>query len=408
MKKRILLSAFACDPHFGSDEEVGWQWALQLSQRGLDVTVITRRSHKQAIENHVVATGQCSRVKFEYVDCNRLHSILSSFNRRNHIYYYIWQWFAYRVALSLHAKQPFHLIHHVTWVSFRQPSFMGLVGAPMYFGPVAGGDEIPKGYTKSFSINQRLIEVLREIANFFVRYDPLMQMTYRRATQVFFTSEGHLRRVPDFVKSKARIELAIGCDTQVLNKLQLSDTEKRQGNRLLFVGRCIGLKGMDLGLQIFAKVYQERPDVTLTIIGDGVDRVRWMKLAEQLGVVNAIDWRGWLPKEKVLELYSEFDVLFYPSLRDSGGFVVLEALQRGLPVVCFRLGGPGVVVDDYCGAAVEAGPIVEDTVASYAEAVISTLLRVRDDSTLFSNCQKRASEFTWGALITRIYGLNSL
>lgn len=404
MKKHILLSAFACDPQFGSDEEVGWQWALQLSNRGLDITVITRLSHQHAIESHVAKTGQCISIKFVYVDCNRLHSILKFFNRRNHIYYYIWQWLAYRVALGLHAKQAFDLIHHVTWVSFRQPSFMGLVGVPMFFGPVAGGDEIPKGYTKSFSPNQRLIELLREVANSLVYFDPLMRMTYRYATKVFFTSEGHFRRVPSFVREKSQIELAIGCDAQVVNVQHITEQSKRQGNRLLFVGRCIGLKGMDLGLQIFAKVHRARPDVTLTIVGDGVDRKRWMKAADQLGISKAVDWRGWITKDEVLKLYSEFDVLFNPSLRDSGGFVVLEALQSGLPVVCFHLGGPGVVVDDSCGAAIEASSDIEETIERYANAVLATLVRVQEQPDIYLACQARVNKFTWDALIHRIYG----
>lgn len=404
MKKHILLSAFACDPIFGSDEEVGWQWALQLSQRGQDVTVITRRSHKETIENHIANTNQCLGVRFVYVDCDRLHSILSVFNRRNHIYYYIWQWLAYRVARNLHETESFDLVHHVTWVSFRQPSFMGLLNIPMFFGPVAGGDEIPSGYTQTFSIKQRLVEKLRGFANLIVRFDPLMRSTFRQATQVFFTSEGHLKRVPDFVKKKAHIELAIGCDTNATNIVNPKINVNQEGSRLLFVGRCIALKGMDLGLRIFAKVYREQPDVRLTIIGDGVDRERWMKSAEKLGIANAIEWRGWLSKEKVLELYSEFDLLFYPSLRDSGGFVVLEALQRGLPVVCWRLGGPGVVVNNTCGAAIDASSNVEGSISRYADAVLNTLDRVRDDSTLSSACYVRASTFTWDALIERIYG----
>jgi replication-associated recombination protein RarA len=59
----VLLSAFACDPKYGSDEEVGWQWAKQLSNRGVDVTVITRRSHRIAIEDFVVKTGQCINLR---------------------------------------------------------------------------------------------------------------------------------------------------------------------------------------------------------------------------------------------------------------------------------------------------------------------------------------------------------
>lgn len=404
MKLRVLLSAFACDPLFGSDEEVGWQWAKELSSRGIDVSVITRRSHQATIEQHVEKTGECAGVSFHYVDIDGLHAVLKRFNRRNHIYYYAWQWCAYKLAKKLHAARAFDLIHHVTWVSFRQPSFMGMVGAPLYFGPVAGGDAIPAGYTRAFSRGQRTIETVRGMVNAAVRFDPLMRMTYSQAHKVFFTSAGHLEYVPAFVSRKSQIELAIGMAPASREDPQGVAGSQRRGTRLLFVGRCIGLKGMDLGLQIFSRIHQERPEVTLTIIGDGTDRKRWTEATRQLGIESAVDWRGWLPKAEVLSLYQEFDLLFYPSYRDSGGFVVLEALQSGLPVVCFKLGGPGVVVDNSCGAAVEARPDIPDTVESYANAVLHTLDRVRTDATLADACRARVNEFSWDALINRIYG----
>lgn len=398
---RILLSAFACDPVFGSDEEVGWQWARELSARGLAVTVLTRASHREAIERHVAATGECASVRFEYVDLPRLHALTRRFNRRNHLYYYFWQWLAYRRARALHHAQAFDLVHHVTWVSFRQPSFMGLLGIPFVFGPVAGGDEIPPGYTAAFGWKARGKEWLRHAANALVRFDPLMRFTFASARRVYFTSAGHLARVPASVQRKASIELAIG--TAPPPNMPARPLQAR-ASRLLYVGRCIGLKGMDLGLEVFAQVRAQRPDATLTIVGDGEDRARWQARAHTLGVADGVVWRGWLTKDDVQALYSEFDLLFYPSLRDSGGFVVLEALQAGLPVVCWQLGGPGVVVDESCGVAVPAGPDLEKALQTYAAAVLHTLQRCEQSQDLVASCRARARQFTWPALIDRIYG----
>jgi glycosyltransferase involved in cell wall biosynthesis len=401
--KKILISAFACDPYFGSDEEVGWQWATELSSRGFDVTVLTRTSHQHDIENGIQEFKKCGNVRFEYVDINWLHNILKRVNRRNHIYYYVWQIVAYFRARKLHQQCQFDLIHHVTWVSFRQPSFMGLVGAPFYFGPVAGGDEIPNGYTADFSSKQKLLEVVRRFANALIRFDPLMRLTFATASRVFFTSEGHLLRVPASVQAKSSIELGIGCDLQTANVPNLSTPNAKQGDRLLFAGRCIGWKGMDIGLRIFAEVHKQMPNVTLTIVGDGVDRARWMEKANAMGLHDAIKWHGWLDKAEVQKLYSQYDALFYPSLRDSGGFVVLEALQNSLPVVCFKLGGPGVIVNNTCGEAVTASPDIDDTINKFAAAVVRVLQLGKTSHDWVTPCQKRVENFTWEALIQRIY-----
>lgn len=50
---KILLSAYACEPHIGSEPEVGWKWATELSKMGNDVYVITRLNNKENIEQEL-------------------------------------------------------------------------------------------------------------------------------------------------------------------------------------------------------------------------------------------------------------------------------------------------------------------------------------------------------------------
>lgn len=400
----ILLSAFACDPCFGSDEEVGWRWALGLARLGHSVSVITRASHQQEIEKYNQEVGIKGDITFHYVDIPNLHNVLSKFNRRNHIYYYFWQIAAYRKAKSLHKMEAYDLVHHVTWVSFRQPSLMGLLDIPFIFGPVAGGDEIPNGYIDDFSFSQKLVEYVRWFANGLVRFDPLMLLTFKTAQRVIFTSESHYARIPQWVRDKASVELAIGCDA--VSAPVGEQAVRKTGKRLLFVGRCIGWKGMDIGLRIFTKVLAQDPEIRLTIVGDGVDKPRWMAKAKTMGVDHAIEWKGWLPKDQVLKLYGEYDLLFYPSLRDSGGFVVLEALQCGLPVVCFKLGGPGVVVDDSCGRVIPTTSDIDTTCEAYANGVLDVLARSDSDPQLSYACRLMAKKFSWDQLLARIVDNN--
>jgi glycosyltransferase involved in cell wall biosynthesis len=65
----------------------------------------------------------------------------------------------------------------------------------------------------------------------------------------------------------------------------------------------------------------------------------------------------WIPRftvrDEVLSVYDKHDLLIFPSMHDSGGTVVLEALSRRLPVICLKLGGPGVLIDSSCGACID-------------------------------------------------------
>jgi glycosyltransferase involved in cell wall biosynthesis len=398
----ILLSAFACDPYFGSDEEVGWQWARELSQRGHRVTVLTRQSHQTDIEKGVAETGHCRDVHFVYHDLPALHKWLSRFNRRNQIYYYFWQWRARRKVASLLQKNHFDLIHHITWVSFRQPSFLGGLGVPFIFGPVSGGDEFPLRYAQAFSRKERFVEVARVALNRLVRWDPFMRRTFTQADQLYFTSRSHLCLVPNWAAAKAGVELAIASlPSQALPPCTHAMDPARP--RFVFAGRCIGWKGLDIGLQAFARVLQTIPGATLTVIGDGDERSRWQAMAQALGVAHAIEWAGWVPKAQVLQRYPDYDILFYPSLRDSGGFVVLEALQHGLPVLCFALGGPGQVVTASCGIPVEPAPTPEAAAEDFARGAIALVAQYAAHPDMREACHHRANEFTWDALVSRIY-----
>ena len=55
-----------------------------------------------------------------------------------------------------------------------------------------------------------------------------------------------------------------------------------------------------------------------------------------------------------LAMLAEADLFVHPSLHDSGSWACLEALAAGCPVVCFDIGGPGVLVPEGCGVCLPA------------------------------------------------------
>ena len=63
-----------------------------------------------------------------------------------------------------------------------------------------------------------------------------------------------------------------------------------------------------------------------------------------------------MPRERVLKLYPEYDAFLFPSLHDTGGYAVIEAMFNELPVLCLDCGGPAVTVRNGCGVKVPLGP----------------------------------------------------
>jgi glycosyltransferase involved in cell wall biosynthesis len=121
------------------------------------------------------------------------------------------------------------------------------------------------------------------------------------------------------------------------------------GDRIRFVsiGNLIYWKTFDLGLRAFAEA--DIPDSEYLIVGDGPERDRLRTLSRDLGIDDRVRWLGRLPREQVLEKLEMCHALVHPSLHDSGGWVCLEAMAAGRPVICLDLAGPSFLVGPGAG-----------------------------------------------------------
>jgi glycosyltransferase involved in cell wall biosynthesis len=171
--------------------------------------------------------------------------------------------------------------------------------------------------------------------------------------------------------------------------------------RALYVGRLVYWKGLHLGLMAFAR-FRETHRAQLTIIGTGPDE-RWLReLAQRLGLGDSVIWISWLDHQTVLKIYPRYDAFLFPSLHDSSGNSVLEALANGLPVVCLDAGGPAALVDPSCGFRVPPGE-PEAVVAGLAHA----LSMLAENAALALAMQKAAVQrayehFSWRWQVARM------
>jgi len=121
------------------------------------------------------------------------------------------------------------------------------------------------------------------------------------------------------------------------------DEDKRY---LLYVGRLVAVKGLDLLLDAFTQLVQNRNDVELVLIGDGTERHALVQRATTLGIKDKVHFVGAQPHEWVALWMNAGDVLCLPSRKEGFGAVLIEALACGTPVVATSVGGIPEIVDD--------------------------------------------------------------
>jgi colanic acid/amylovoran biosynthesis glycosyltransferase len=147
-----------------------------------------------------------------------------------------------------------------------------------------------------------------------------------------------------------------------LSKFKRTSSEIDPVN-VLFVGRLIMRKGLNYLISALAKVKQEFPDVTLTVVGDGPDRELFEQQAQrELG--EGFEFLGFQPHDVVRDAMSKACIFSLPSITmptgecETFGLVFIEAQAMGVPVISFKSGGiPEVVVDGKTGFLCEEGDV---------------------------------------------------
>lgn len=401
---KILLSAYSCLPRRGSEPGVGWN-VVQQAARFHSVWVLTHGEGRREIAA-AVATGGPSNVQFVILDLPAWALFWKRGRRGQQLHYYLWQLAAYFVGRGLHRKIGFDLIHHVTFVKYCTPSFLALLPIPFIWGPVGGGESAPHAFWWSFSLRGKIFEVLRSLARKIGDHDPFVRRTAQRAALGLATTEETARQMRILGCKRVSLLSEAGLTQGEIERLSSFPFRQSGPFRLVSVGRLLHLKGFEFGVQAFAKFQSKCPDSEYWIIGNGPEKNRLETLARKLNITAKVKFWGEIGRTEVLEKLAECDVLVHPSLHDSGGWVCLEAMAAGRPVVCLDLGGPAFQVTEETGIKVKASTpnqVVANLTNAFLRLAIDPEVKIRMGE---ASRQRVKDHFAWdgkGEFMNKLY-----
>ena len=372
---KVLMSAYACEPGRGSEPGVGWNLAKAMAAHH-DVWVLTRANNRAVIEAEI-HERPINGLSFIYYDLPPWAAWWKRGGRGVQLYYYLWQLGAIRAARAAHRSVAFDLAHHVTFVKYWAPAAAAFVGVPFVWGPVGGGESMPRAFVADLSWHSRMYECARLLARAVGERDPLARATARRASIALATTSESASRMRTMTQVEVRELPEVALSAQELIVLG-STSEATNSRELSFVsvGRLLGWKGYHLSLLAFAKAGLER--YRYTIIGSGPEAPALARLANELGISARVDFVGQLQRSEVLARLSAATAFVHPSLHDSGGWATIEAMAAGVPVICLDIGGPGVQVDAHTGmkiAPVSRDQVVADLAIAMHDVAANATLR---------------------------------
>lgn len=409
-KMKVLVSAYACNPlgsqalHPGEDL-TGWRLVNQAA-RFHDIWVLTHAYNRQGIEQAPLEASLANEVHFRYLDLPRPLGLLYKVAFGERIYYYLWQIRAWREARRLHRHVAFDIAHHATFGNDWIPSYIGaFLPVPYVHGPVGGGQRTPRKLMREYTFGGRLAEWGRGLAQWVGRRDPVRRRCLRRARAILICNKETRARIPKKLADKAALFPVNG-----ISREDLAPPREAAGTnrplRVFTAGRFHRLKGFALAIRGFAIFVRDHPGAEFLIVGSGPEEKALGRLIGELGLEKSVRLTPWLPRPELLRQMRDADVFLFPSFRDGGGAVVVEAMASFLPVVAIDSGGPGLHVEPGWGFKIE--PRSPSFVASEIARSLSALAGTPGLSRKMGEAARRRAEefYLWdrhGERLREIY-----
>jgi glycosyltransferase involved in cell wall biosynthesis len=411
-KLRVLLLVEMCNPSWTSVPLVGYNFARALATHpDLETTIVTQQRNRPALEaDPLTRLTEVCFIDTEFV-ARPLYGLARWLRGGDKMAWTIdtaMAWPSYivfehcvhrRFARDLRAGR-FDLIHRVTPLSPIMGSPLAQKTAtPMLIGPLNGGLPWPKEYPELRRQEREWLIPLRQL----YRLLPYYRSTYQHLAGVIVASRHTASEIPSYFRGRRYFLPENGVDPERFPLA--SDWPQPHGPfRFITVGRLVPLKAVDMILDAMRRSALLR-GCRFQVVGDGPERPRLEGLAREYGLQESVEFLGWLEQRALGEKLRQAQAFVFPSLKDFGGGVVLEAMAAALPCIVVAYGGPGELVSEAMGIRLPMKPRAELT-----ERLQVAMEQLAGDPERCRTLGRAAVEevrtsFTWSAKADRIAGI---
>lgn len=390
---KIILCGYACSPQKGSEEGNSWSWATGLAKMGFEVWCFCN----VAFEDEIVRARKdlnYPNLHFVFIRVSGFmdRKFLNPSSKRIYIHYALWRRKAAKLAVKMHAAMKFDIGHHVSFGSLQQGHFLWkLQGLKIIFGPVGGGQKAPYIFREYFGRAWKTERVRNLITKLYIGSsnnfrNSLMKSDYLLANN---PETRELAKNTGYISEK-KIHLIGGTAVPLaMENVPKIDRGTSETIRLIWVGRMLPKKGLNLVLEALSKLPSEF-DYRFTIVGGGPLFSNIETWIRHFGLDRKkITITGQIPFEDVQKHYETSDVFIFCPLRETFGAQLSEAMAFGLAVITLNIHGASIGVPDNCG--IKITPVTkEQTLADISKAIV----KMKTDKLLRRQCSENAYEYS--------------
>ena len=344
----------ACHP-FGVSEAAGGWTTVSTISRQHDLWVVTHQRNRQAIEDWQASHPENPPIRFLFVGKPALryseNRMLARFQDWRETY--LWQRQMLPIVQRVHREVGFDLVHHVSIATWRVASPLSKLEVPLIWGPVGGGERFPWQCVSILSAHSLLFEMIRELGNWTGSLSRRVRQCARQAAVCVAANRetaNLLRRLRGTDAGIYQLSQAFFPASKVREFAALLPSKSYLGPLRLFAsGNLEARKGVAIALLALAEPALRHTPLHYVIGGHGPEYGHLRKMATTLGLgqkvffhdsFEATAYRGELFKSHICLL---------PSLRESAGTTLMEAMLAGSVPIVAGCGGPQDIVSEDCG-----------------------------------------------------------
>lgn len=340
--QKILVSAYGCEPYRGSEAGVGWNWVLQMA-RFNELFVIARNNDKDKIEKNLPNEYKDTVHFFYYDTCPLLQKIKKK-EKGLYLYYWFWQiGIIPLVARIIREYQPDYTMH-LTFGSLWMPTFLPFFKVPLIWGPIGGGDGVPKKLLSILPLKQRVVQSMRYVLIVTSWLNPLVAIPSKKACLILCRTEKNRDAIPKKYRHKCYVILETAMGEEAFANCK--DYNKLSDHvEIIVTGRLVAIKNTMTALECVNTLIKEHQNIHMSIIGKGSEESKLNAYIQRHDLGAVVDLIPEMPRDQLLKKLSDADIYFFPSLREGGSWALMEAMAVGLPVVCMNWTGMKIITD---------------------------------------------------------------
>lgn len=383
-----LIQAYACSPDRGGEFGVSWGWITHLYREVNDndniyIVSLTLKKRDLAEHNlercHMIDIPNLGRYEF-------LHY--------NDLFHYIWLREAYKAVKKTGIH--FDFIQGYSLSDYRKPGYWyRLKGVYTVFGPVGGAQNCPKSLQNYDSKTGKV----RELINNLTISNPFFQGKIRKFSRVYACN---YETMDALSKSELLPDVPLREDFRNLD-IDVS-SQNTDIPTILFCGRFINKKGILLLLDVL-KQLPETLKYRCLLYGDGEQKSQVKGRITELKLSDKVFIKGFVQYSEMSKTYKRGQIFVLPSLRESGGNVLVEAAAHKLPIVALDMSLSHIFNEHHCGLFINTDQSKEEIIQDFAKCLERLILDPDLRIKLGENGYKFVNEnMTWDHMMQVVYG----